>query len=94
MMPIVFWASLAPWPRLKAAAETSWPRRKPLFRVSRRLTRWNTHEMSTVSNRPTASPMRGDSTMNRPIFRMPSRHQHAPALPWRRPPGHAAHEGV
>ena len=29
MMPIVFWASLAPWPRLKAAADTSWPRRKP-----------------------------------------------------------------
>ena len=23
MMPIVFWASLAPWPRLKAAAEKS-----------------------------------------------------------------------
>ena len=72
MMPIVFWASLAPWPRLKAAAETSWPRRKPLLRVSRRLTRWNVHEMRTVSSRPTASPMSGDSTMNRPILRMPS----------------------
>ncbi len=25
MMPMVFWASLAPWPRLYAAADTSWP---------------------------------------------------------------------
>ena len=24
MMPTVFWASLPPWPRLKAAAEISW----------------------------------------------------------------------
>ena len=28
MMPIVFWASLAPWPRLKAAAEPSCSTRK------------------------------------------------------------------
>ena len=31
--PIVFWASLPPWPRLNAAAENSWPTRKP--RLSR-----------------------------------------------------------
>ena len=36
-MPIVFWASLAPWPRLNAAAETSCIRRNP--RLSRS-TRW------------------------------------------------------
>ena len=33
MTPIVFWASLPPWPRLNAAADTSWACRKP--RLSR-----------------------------------------------------------
>ena len=33
MIPIVFWASLPPCPRLKAAADASWPRRKPLFNL-------------------------------------------------------------
>jgi hypothetical protein len=89
MIPIVFWASLAPCPRLKAAAESSWPRRKPRLRSSTRRQRWNAHMISTVTMSARARPTRGDSTMKTPILRRPSgtrtskpaRATAAPAIP-------------
>src|SRR4051812_47927725 len=55
--PIVFWASFTPWPRLKAAADTSCPRRKPRLSACNRRTRWNTHMMPRVTISPRASPI-------------------------------------
>ena len=39
--PMVFCASLPPWPRLNAAAETSWPRRNPRLSLSTLRYPWN-----------------------------------------------------
>src|SRR5215216_7917739 len=67
MMPIVFWASLPPWPRLKAAAETSWRRRN---RLSTRagVDRRKSHRLASMSRKPRAIPNSGDRTMNRMVF--------------------------
>src|SRR5215217_5980899 len=67
MMPMVFWASLPPWPRLKAAAETSWRRRN---RLSTRagVARRNSHRLASMSRNPRAIPSSGDRAMNRIVF--------------------------
>src|SRR5512132_945196 len=67
MMPMVFWASLPPWPRLKAAAETSWRRRNsPSTRAG--VARWKIHWLASMSVNPRASPSSGDNKMNRAVF--------------------------
>jgi hypothetical protein len=71
MIPIVFCASLAPWPRLNAAAEASWPWRKPRLSRSTSRLRRNVQKMARVTTRPSARPMSGDSTMNTPMVRRP-----------------------
>src|SRR5215217_349926 len=67
MIPMVFWASLPPWPRLKAAAETSWRRRNrpsTLAGVDFR----NSHKLASMSRNPRTIPNSGDSAMNRMVF--------------------------
>jgi hypothetical protein len=48
MIPIVFWASLAPCIRLKAAADASCMRRKKAS-TRRGLARWNTQWLAVIS---------------------------------------------
>src|SRR5215217_2452572 len=67
MIPMVFWASLPPWPRLKAAAETSWRRRNRPSTFAGVLRR-NSHWLDSMSRNPSAIPNSGDRTMNRMVF--------------------------
>src|SRR5512132_2741037 len=67
MMPMVFWASLPPWPRLKAAAETSWRRRNRPSTFAGVLRR-NSHRLASMSRNPSAIPNSGDRKMNRIVF--------------------------
>jgi hypothetical protein len=67
MIPMVFCASLPPWPRLNAAADNSWSRR------NRRSTRrgvepLNNHMNPTISPKASTMPSSGDTTMNRTVF--------------------------
>ena len=70
MMPMVFWASLVPWPRLKAAEEASWPTRKNLSTRWGR-TRRKTQDTPTIRIAPTTIPISGDRTMKMPTFTRP-----------------------
>ena len=73
MMPIVFWASLPPWPRLNAAADTSWPLPEPPVEPSTLATPVRTiHSTAIMKISPSARPINGDSTMNTPILRSPT----------------------
>ena len=80
MMPMVFWASLPPWPRLKAAADSSWRRRNrpsTLAGVVRR----KVHMQASISRKPRVSPSSGDSGMNRMVFsRLPASRTPKPPL--------------
>src|SRR5881397_2121054 len=71
MIPIVFWASLVPWPRLYAAAETSCSRRKSQSTrpgwVSLKI-----HTVASIIAKPTVSPITGASTMKTPILIRPA----------------------
>src|SRR5829696_2386496 len=67
MIPMVFWASLPPWPRLKAAAETSWRRRNRLSTLAGVDFR-NSHRLASMSRNPRAIPISGDRAMNRMVF--------------------------
>src|SRR6266571_3700750 len=71
MIPIVFWASLVPWPRLYAAAETSCSRRKSQSTrpgwVSLKI-----HTVASIIAKPTVSPITGASTMKTPILISPA----------------------
>src|SRR5437867_513623 len=71
MIPIVFWASLVPWPRLYAAAETSCSRRKSQSTrpgwVSLKI-----HTVASITENPTVSPISGASTMKIPILISPA----------------------
>src|SRR5262245_17407899 len=71
MTPIVFWASLAPWPRLKAAADASWPWRNPRCSRSMFRLRWKVQKIASEMMSAAARPISGDSTMNTPILRRP-----------------------
>src|SRR5829696_7985913 len=67
MTPMVFWASLPPWPRLKAAADSSCRRRnRPSTRAG--LDRWKIHRLASMSTNPRAMPNSGDSGMNKMVF--------------------------
>src|SRR5919109_5555291 len=80
MIPIVFWASLPPWPRLKAAAETSCRRRNsPSTRAG--VACRKIHRLASISRKPRAIPSSGDSGMNRMVFcRLPASSTPKPAL--------------
>src|ERR687898_822318 len=80
MMPMVFWASLPPWPRLKAAAESSWRRRNsPSTRLG--LERRKIHMLASISRNPRVMPSSGDSGIQRMVFsRLPASRTPKPAL--------------
>src|SRR5204862_6986972 len=61
MMPIVFCASLAPWFRLKNAADTSCARRNHRSTRDGGIHR-KSHMMAVISNRPSSMPISGDNT--------------------------------
>src|SRR5215213_2674234 len=80
MMPMVFWASLPPWPRLKAAADSSCRRRNRPSTLAG-LDRWKIHRLASMSRNPSAIPNSGDSGMNRMVFsRLPRSSAPKPAL--------------
>src|SRR5829696_6629458 len=80
MTPMVFWASLPPWPRLKAAAESSWRRRNsPSTRLG--LERRKIHMLASISRNPRVMPSSGDSGIQRMVFsRLPASRTPKPAL--------------
>src|SRR5438445_806240 len=76
MTPIVFWASLVPWPRLTSADDTSCSRRNSRSTgagVARRKIQY----IASMSANPSRRPISGDSTMNSRVLLMPAR-----ALVW------------
>src|SRR5919109_1353988 len=80
MIPIVFWASLPPWPRLKAAAETSCRRRNSRSTFAG-VTRRKIHRLASINRKPSSMPSSGDSAMNRMVFcRLPAFSTPKPAL--------------
>src|SRR5215204_1187462 len=80
MMPMVFWASLPPWPRLKAAADNSWRRRNRLSTLAG-VDRRKIHMLASMSTNPRLSPNSGDSGMNRMVFStLPRSSEPKPAL--------------
>ena len=73
MMPIVFWASLAPCPRLNAAADTSCSTRKLRSTVRGRRLRCTSHMIPMISTKASARPIKGEYTMNTPMVWRPSK---------------------
>src|SRR5205814_385437 len=71
MMPAVFWASFEPWPRLNAAAETSWSRRNTAS-TPRGVERRKIHDTASMLRKPSTSPRNGETTMNVTVLRMPA----------------------
>jgi hypothetical protein len=59
---MVFCASLPPWPRLKAAAETSWSRRNT-WSTLRGVAPLNSHISASISTNAKLMPSSGDTTM-------------------------------
>ena len=70
MMPMVFCASLPPWPRLYAAADTSCARRNQVSTL-RGVERTNTHDTSTIMIEPRMKPSSGEMTMNSTVLSRP-----------------------
>src|SRR5881397_2337593 len=72
MMPMVFCASLVPWPRLNSAAESSCKRRKYLSTRDGAVPR-KIHCIVVMKNTPSSIPMTGERTMNNSVFVQPAR---------------------
>src|SRR5689334_15147217 len=70
MMPIVFCASLPPWPRLYRPAETSCRRRNRLSTLSGDARR-KTLATSTIKRAPSRKPSTGEMKMKTTVFRIP-----------------------
>src|SRR5918995_3453040 len=80
MMPMVFWASLPPWPRLNAAADSSCRRRNSPSTFAG-ADRRKIHKLTSMSRKPRVSPNSGDSGMNRMVFsRLPASRTPKPPL--------------
>ena len=96
MMPIVFWASLAPCPRLNAAADTSWPRRKPSVEaVDPFGTRWTRpRDDDHEDERRAARPMSGDEHDEHADLAEPFADEHVEPGLGHRGAGHAADQRV
>src|SRR6266849_9454874 len=71
MIPIVFCASLVPWPRLYAAAETSCMRRKSQS-IRPGVAFRNVNTVSSIIKNPMTRPSIGASTMKMPILISPA----------------------
>ena len=70
-MPIVFCASLPPWPRLYRPAETSCMRRNRLSTLSGDARR-KTFETATMRSAPSRKPSSGETRMKTTVFQMPA----------------------
>src|SRR4029079_2273971 len=70
MMPIVFWASFAPWPRLKSADDTSCSRRNQRS-ILPGCARRTIHATITIIPPPSSIPSTGEITMNSAVFAPP-----------------------
>ena len=70
MMPIVFCASFAPWPRLNSADERSCSRRNQRSILPGCLRR-SIHATSTMIPPPSSIPSTGETTMNRAVLATP-----------------------
>src|SRR6478672_5303983 len=70
MMPMVFCASLPPWPRLYIDADTSCMRRNHLS-TRRGVERTKIQDTSTIISEPKMKPSNGDSTMKEIVFSKP-----------------------
>jgi hypothetical protein len=93
MMPIVFWASLAPWFRLKNAADTSWSRLNVRSTRDGGVQR-NAHRIASIRPKPSAIPMIGDRKMNRMVLVQPPGTSAANPAFATAAPGVAADQGV
>ncbi len=71
MMPIVFCASLAPWPRLYAAADISCSLRKCRSTRDGAVPR-QTQKIRTMKMKPSTKPMPGASTMKMSVLVQPA----------------------
>ena len=70
MMPIVFWASFMPCPKLYSAAESNWPLRKSeSTRAGRNW--WKIAVMTKPTTKPSNTPMTGARTMKMATFVIP-----------------------
>ena len=67
MIPMVFCASLPPWPRLNAAAETSCSRRNR-WSTLRGVDPLNSHSSPSISTNAKNIPSSGDTTMKITVF--------------------------
>jgi hypothetical protein len=70
MMPMVFWASLPPWPSEMRDAAANWSDWKTGSTV-RGLARTKTHETPSIKARARKKPKSGESTMNAPVVSRP-----------------------
>src|SRR4051812_21912061 len=71
MMPMVFCASLPPWPRLYDAADSNCKRRNHLS-TRRGVERTNTHDTSSIMMEPKMKPSSGDKTINTTVLIKPA----------------------
>ena len=71
MIPIVFCASLAPWFRLKNAADTSCSRRNQRSTRAGGVPR-NSQKIAVITRSPAARPMSGDRKMKMIVFVQPA----------------------
>src|SRR5690349_376434 len=71
MMPIVFCASLPPWPSEYAPADSSCRRRNQRS-MREGLERLKIHDTSTSSSPPSTKPMSGERKMKSTVMPMPS----------------------
>ncbi len=80
MMPMVFCASLLPWPMLYIAEEASCSRRNQRSTL-RGAARTHAHDTPIFSRAPSVNPRSGATKMNAAVFRMPGASSgSAPAL--------------
>src|SRR5689334_14533113 len=96
MMPIDFWASLEPWEKAIAQADTSWSRREARVTSSGR-TRLQAQVRATITKNAMKNPIVGDTTRGTSTFWTRACHLKALSPAWAttapaRPPMRACEE--
>ena len=71
MMPMVFCASLPPWPSEYRPADTSCMRRKRRSTFEGGVRKYS-HDTSSMKNEPSTKPSSGEMKMNATVFSSPS----------------------
>lgn len=70
-MPIVFCASLPPWPRLYRPADSSCSRRKRRSTLLGAVRKYS-HDTPSMNSEPRMKPSSGEMKMNATVFNSPS----------------------